>query len=95
MEVLYYTVAIIERGKTIDSLELLNPLEHLAVGVVAQVIVVALKVPGIEGVVTNAVERLLRQSGFVLDKNLVQVLVVAKGHLHLVQAAVRFVHAKP
>ena len=47
--------------------------------------------PGVEGVVADTVQCLVRQLGLVVLQDLVQVLIMPKGHLDLVQTAVGLV----
>lgn len=62
--------------------ELFDPLEHLAVLVVTEVVVGSHAVPRVEGVVADTVESLCRQPALVPHQNMVEVLVmpVRSGH---------------
>ena len=81
-----------KRGR-INSLKFPDPLDHLSVLVIAEVVVVSASVPRVEGVVSNDVEPFLGQfTLFVADQNLVEVLIVTKGHRHLAQATVGLIH---
>ena len=79
---------------SLHILELQDPLEHLLVLVAAEVLIVLSRVPGVEGVVADAVEGLIWQRGFVVLQHLVEVFVMAKWHRHFVQATLGLVHAK-
>ena len=79
-------------GSWLYSLELLDPLHHLSVLIVTEVVIVSSKVPWVEGVVTNTVECLLWKSGLILYQDLIKVLIMAKGHLYHVQPTVGFIN---
>ena len=81
-----------ERG--INLLEFPDPLHHVPVLVVAEMVIVSPSVPRIEGVVAYDIQSLLRQATlFITSQHSVEVLVMAEGHCHLVQATVGLIHA--
>lgn len=82
------------RGVSAYSLKRLDPFEHLPVLLQAQVVIGTTKVPRVEGVVTDHVEGLLRETVLVATEHPVQVLIMTPGDHHLLQTAVLSVHAK-
>ena len=70
-----------------------DPLDHLVVEVVSEVVVIASGVPRPKRVEANRVKSLLRQRRLIMQEHLVQVLVVSPRHEDVIEAAVSLVHA--
>ena len=82
------------KERSMNQLEFSDPLEHTPVLVIAEMVIVPSCVPGVEGVIANDVEPFFWQLALlVTDQDLIEVLVMTKGHQHFVQATVGLVHA--
>lgn len=75
------------------SLEGQNPFLRFLVFGLHQMLVVAGRVPRVEGVEANNVQCLLRKSGFIVFQHLVHVFVMAPAQCQLLQAYVWCIHA--
>ena len=76
-------------GVQVVRIEQLDVFEHLAIVIVHEVLVGVLTVLRVEGVVADHVQSRFRD---VVFDHVVQVLIVAPGHVHIVQATVGFVY---
>lgn len=70
----------------------MDPFHHGKILFIAEVVVVPAHMPGVEGVVPYHVQCLLRQCAAIAHQDLVQVLIMAKGQQHLIEATVRLVY---
>src|ERR1700686_3922780 len=78
-------------GVKVVRVELVNPLEHLAILLITEIVVRAVSVPSVERVIAEHVEGLHRKA---MLQDLVNVAVVPEGHMHVIETAVRLVDAE-